>query len=92
MSEPEYGYDEKGMVEDEEVTFTIKCTMRKRWAPQFVSMLRYMQYLGHIGSSRCVSLFSDGDGDFRPDFEIYTEFPEVKPYIEQDGNRYYDAG
>jgi hypothetical protein len=33
-----YGYDEKDQVEDEEVTFTIKCTMRKRWGIFLIHM------------------------------------------------------
>lgn len=53
-----------------EVTFQIKCTMNKRWVPYFMSMLKKMQYLGSVGSSRVVALYSDGDGDFRPKFEI----------------------
>ena len=35
-----YGYDENDTILDETVEFTVKCRMRKRWAPQFVSMLR----------------------------------------------------
>ena len=76
----------------EEVTFTIKCTMRKRWAPQFVSMLQRMQYLGSIGSSRKTSIYADGDGDFRPEFEVDTEFPPVAPVEDDNGDTFFDAG
>lgn len=87
-----YGYNDKGHVVDEEITFTVKCTMRKRWAPQLVSMLKRMQHLGAIGSSRKTGIFADGDGDFRPRFEIDQEFPEVEPAREHDGETLYDAG
>lgn len=87
-----YGYNEKDEVLDEEITFTIKCTMRKRWAAQLVSMLKRMQYLGGIGSSRKTAIYADGDGDFRPRFEFDQEIPEVEPANEHDGNTFYDAG
>lgn len=87
-----YGYTEKDEVEDEEVTFTITCTMRKRWAPQLVSMLKQMEYLGNIGSSRRVTILADGDGDFRPRFEADTDFQKVEPAREHNGDTYYDAG
>jgi len=53
----------------ENVEFTIKCEMKKRWAKQFLSMLKYMQQLGSMGSSREITFYADGDGDFRPQFE-----------------------
>jgi hypothetical protein len=87
-----YGYNENDEVVEEEITFTIKCTMRKRWAPQLVSMLKRMQYLGAIGSSRKTAIYSDGDGDFRPRFEVDQEFPEVEPTSEHRGSTLYDAG
>lgn len=55
---------------NDNVTFTVKCTMKRRWVPYFISMLERMQYLGGIGSSRYLVFFSDGDGDFRPVFKI----------------------
>lgn len=91
-----YGYDEKGEVLDENVTFTITCKMRKRWAPHFVSMLLRMQFYGWLGMSRVISIFSDGDGDFRPEFDISTpngeKIPEVEPREEKDGDCFYDPG
>ena len=92
VEEMKYGYNEKEEVIDEEVTFTVKCTMRKRWAPQFVSMLKRMQYLGSIGSSRKTAIYADGDGDFRPDFLVSEDFPEVEPVQESDGDTFFDAG
>lgn len=78
----------------EEVTFTIKCTMRRRWAEQFLSMLKYMQKLGSWGSSREVAIYSDGDGDFRPKFEFDPMLlpKEKEPRKDEHGDRLYDAG
>ena len=90
--EVRYGYNEKGEVLDENVTFTLTLTMRKRWAPQFMAMLQRMKELGNMGSSRHVTLFADGDGDFRPTFESDTVFPIVQPVGEKDGDQTYDAG
>jgi hypothetical protein len=74
--------------------FTIECEMNERWIPHFLSMLKYMQQLGGLGSSRQVAIYSDGDGDFRPKFtfddELLTEVK--KPVVDNKGNRTYDAG
>ena len=73
--------------------FTIECEMKDRWVPHFLGMLKYMQQLGGLGSSRKVTLYSDGDGDFRPKFTWSQELPETaKPVEDNDGNRFYDAG
>lgn len=73
--------------------FTINCEMEQRWVPHFLSMLKYMQYLGGIGSSRKVSFYSDGDGDFRPKFDWDEKLPStVEPFYDVDGDRMYDAG
>ena len=76
-----------------EKTFTITCTMEERWIDHFMSMLNYMQYCGHIGRSRIICFYSDGDGDFRPEFVSDIEYNKV------DGRKYeripevvYDAG
>jgi hypothetical protein len=67
--------------------------MRTRWVPHFLSMLKYMQYLGNIGSSRNVTLFADGDGDFRPEFDWDANLKaDATPVEERGGNRTYDAG
>lgn len=54
---------------DPKITFRVTCTMNARWARQFLGMLRTMQSLGSMGSSREVAIYADGDGDFRPKFE-----------------------
>ena len=77
---------------NEEVEFTIKCKMKKRWVNHFMSMLRYMEYLGNVGSSRRVSLYADGDGVFRPKFETKIEHKKEEPIHDDYGHCLYDAG
>ncbi len=78
----------------ETTEFTIRCRMRSRWVPHFLGMLRKMQNLGAIGSSRRVTIFSDGDGDFRPRFDWSEELPQpALPRAEQrSGDTFFDAG
>jgi hypothetical protein len=73
--------------------FTIDVKMQSRWVPHFVTMLKYMQFLGDVGSSRHVTLFSDGDGDFRPKFEFSIDPERVEPVDgNKSGEHVYDAG
>jgi hypothetical protein len=73
--------------------FTIRVTMKDRWIPHFLAMLKYIQGLGAVGSSRKVSFYADGDGDFRPKFEWDESLPsDAGPRSDHDGNRFYDAG
>jgi hypothetical protein len=77
----------------EKCEFSIQCTMRKRWVPHFLAMLKYMQQLGGLGSSRMVSFYSDGDGDFRPKFIWENTLPsDATPIKNDDGHKTYDAG
>ena len=78
----------------EKITFTVTCTMKVRWARQFLAMLRRMQQLGSWGSSRNVTLFADGDGDFRPKFEWSDVGPLTlaEPVSDQGGDAVFDAG
>lgn len=77
----------------EKVEFTVKCEMKKRWAEQFLSMLKYMQQLGSMGCSRNVTFYADGDGDFRPKFEWDVDIEsDAKPISDNKGHRTYDAG
>ncbi len=87
------------MLTDEDVevvTFTVVCTMRRRWARQFLHMLQTMQVLGSIGSSREVRFCSDGDGDYRPKFDHDSPdgpVPLSSPiYPEKDIKLAFDAG
>ena len=79
-------------MDSNETEITIKVTMRTRWVPYFLGMLKYMQYLGAIGASREVAILSDGDGDFRPVFEWNVESELAEPRRDKDGHRFYDAG
>lgn len=73
--------------------FTIEVEMEDRWVPHFLAMLKYMEQLGSLGRSRCVSLYADGDGDFRPKFKWDRTLPsKVEPKLDNNGNRHYDAG
>jgi len=76
----------------EEVEFTVKCTMKKRWADQFLSMLNYMVSLGKSGASREVTFYADGDGDFHPQFFTDYQYTVAEPKKDESGDRLYDAG
>jgi hypothetical protein len=54
----------------EDATITVRITVRRRWVPQLLGLLKHMQMLGSQGSSRWLHFFSDGDGDFRPVVEV----------------------
>lgn len=80
------------MTTDDKITFTIQCTMKARWVPHFLGMLRKMQWLGSVGSSREVVFFSDGDGDFRPKFDWgFDENPDPAQGTGPE-QLYFDAG
>ena len=77
--------------------FTIKVKMSKRWIPHFLGMLKYMSILGHIGASRELTFFADGDGDFKSEFEWDIDTELVQDGLKIDGeesikDRFYDAG
>lgn len=61
-----------------EITFNIKVTMKDRWVNDFCTMLKYMERCGNIGHSALIGFYADGDGDFRPEFEIDREFEMTK--------------
>ncbi len=84
-------------------TITIRASMPTRWVPHFLGMLNRMEYLGNIGSSRRVSIFADGDGDFQPKFRIRRGLKfkklrdmrnELAKAVTEDkgGNQFFDAG
>lgn len=63
------------------------------------SMFNYWQQLGSLGSSRTVSFFADGDGDFRPKIvtsfsqpvhELTDEIKAASIVKDENGNRTYD--
>lgn len=69
--------------------FTIEVEMEERWIDCFMSMLNKMEHLGNLGVSRDVSIYSDGDGDFRPKFKADVDWEKVESDIEDN---HYDAG
>ncbi|ALM56770.1 hypothetical protein [Staphylococcus equorum] len=69
--------------------FTIEVEMKERWIDCFMSMLNKMEHLGNLGASRDVSIYSDGDGDFRPKFKADVDWEKVESDIEDN---HYDAG
>jgi len=76
-----------------DIKFTIECTMKERWVPYFLAMLKHMEVLGNIGSSRKVTIYADGDGDFHPNFEWDNHLSsDKKPARDNNGDVLYDAG
>lgn len=82
----------------DKVTFNIKVTMKERWVNDFCSMLKWMESCGNLGHSSIVGFYSDGDGDFRPKFEIDRDFEKTNGFRNEDGKELpimevlYDAG
>ena len=72
--------------------FTVECEIPERWVDHFCTMLREMESLGALGMSRVVAIYADGDGDFRPTFDIKTDFNVVKPENKFGIERLFDAG
>lgn len=60
-----------------DVTFTITVTMPEDWADYFCSFLKRMETDGKRGHSETIGFYADGDGDFRPKFEIDHEYKHV---------------
>ena len=67
-----------------EVEITIKAKMNERWVNDFLSMLKYMEHCGKIGHSSVVGFYSDGDGDFRPEFEFDVNFDKTEGIKHKD--------
>lgn len=78
-------------------TFTVTCTMEERWVDTFMSMLNKMELDGQLGHSEIIGFYSDGDGDFRPEFESDIDWNKVegidteRPTLSGLGTL-YDAG
>ena len=83
----------------------IEAEMPERWMPYFVAMLEEMEHLGAIGSSKALTFYSDGDGDYRPKFsitdaqgnelsanpEVQSAWVEVGSWVDEKA-KFYDAG
>jgi hypothetical protein len=80
----------------EKVTFNVKCTMPKVWAIHFQSFLKEMENYGKLGHSGQISFFSDGDGNFRPNFKFSTEYGHIDGLpprrINSKAETMFDAG
>ena len=73
--------------------FTIECEMNERWTPYFLAMLESMRRNGAVGHSGWVSLFADGDGDFRPKFSYDKSLTkDVNPLVCNSSEVKWDAG
>lgn len=82
------------MASNEITEFQITCRVQTRWVPHFLGMLKEMQRLGSIGSSRNVTFFADGDGDYRPKFSWPDQLPPpAEPAgTKPNGDTFFDAG
>ena len=73
--------------------FTIECEMPERWVNDFCSFLKHLECNGKIGHSALVGFYADGDGDFRPKFNISTEYSNTSGRkTEWTPEAMYDAG
>lgn len=73
--------------------FTIDCEIPERWVNDFCAMLKTMEYFGGIGHSGVVGIYADGDGDFRPRFNIQTVYDEnMTPLDKHKPMAIFDAG
>lgn len=74
--------------------FIIECEVPERWVNDFCAMLNSMQSFGNLGHSGVVGIYADGDGDFRPKFNIQTEWDRTQATKLEKFNpmTIYDAG
>lgn len=76
------------------VKFTVECEMEERWKDYFLSFLKTMEFFGQAGHSELLGFYSDGDGDFRPKFNIKdTEYtPKESVVSKKTAVNFFDAG
>ena len=65
--------------------FTIECEILERWVNDFCTMLNWMQSCGNLGHSSLVGFYADWDGDFRPKFNINTDWEKTEGIWRKDG-------
>jgi hypothetical protein len=82
----------KSIEDENNVTFKIKVTMKKRWVPHFLGMLDYMRHCGSVGKTRRVTFMADGDGDFRPKFDWSNKYALAESRLDDKGDKFFDAG
>lgn len=81
-----------------ECEVVIRMRATKHFLPEFIAMLKTMEHNGKIGHSSWVACYADGDGSFRPTFEISTnwdileEAQKVKPIRDDIRADCFDAG
>ncbi len=71
------------MKRHDKVRLTVYMDVTKAQALSLMSMFRYWNALGGLGSSRHVAFMADGDGDFHPNCQIIT-----KPYLKLNDEMY----
>lgn len=64
------------------VKFNIEATMQYCWANHFCSLLREMERCGNIGHCSMLGFLADGDGTFRPRFNIDLDYEQKQPKSE----------
>ena len=62
------------------VLINVKCSIPEQWVNHFCSFLKEMERNGNNGHSAVIGFYCDGDGTFRPKFEIDTRFRVVEGY------------
>lgn len=62
----------------------IEADIPDRWVNTFCSFLKDMENNGNLGHTARMLFISDGDGDFRPKFNIDMQYEKVKPFQETD--------
>lgn len=73
--------------------FIVECEIPERWVDDFCSFLKHLERNGSIGHSALVGFYADGDGDFRPEFTINTEYNKTSGCkTEWIPETMYDAG
>ena len=73
---------------DGKINFTINCSFdREQDAIYFLKHLARMEYDGHIGHTETLKFEADGDGTFRPDFEIGSTY-KLNEFIKKLGSSY----
>lgn len=73
--------------------FIIECEVPERWVDYFCSFLKHLERNGNIGHSALVGFYADGDGDFRPKFNIQTKYEKTNTKkTDKIPEALYDAG
>lgn len=59
--------------------FVIEVEMKEKWVPYFMSMLEEMERLGNEGRGKVVGIYSGGELDFKPKFNVDFEYETKEP-------------